>query len=170
MQCISVYCCSESSFFHPSITYEKYYILLRNYVLLYINYLHASWFLKKCALPPRIKSLNDALNECHLLTLLSLSFFISSSSPNVIYLCANIFLSVYEENIWINSESAKSKKFAIRISFDILLYRALFIGKENKYLLILREIIKLDGGWHGGRIIYHFSHYITKMNDDTILV
>ena len=97
-------------------------------------------------------------------------FFISSSSPNVIYLCANIFLSVYEENIWINSESAKSKKFAIRISFDILLYRALFIGKENKYLLILREIIKLDGGWHGGRIIYHFSHYITKMNDDTILV
>lgn len=92
-------------------TYEKYYILLRNYVLLYINYLHASWFLKKCALPPRIKSLNDALNECHLLTLLSLSFFISSSSPNVIYLCANIFLSVYEENIWINSESAKSKKF-----------------------------------------------------------
>ena len=97
-------------------------------------------------------------------------FFISSSSPNVIYLCANIFLSVYEENIWINSESAKSKKFAIRISFDILLYRALFIGKENKYLLIFREIIKLDGGWHGGRIIYHFSHYITKMNDDTILV
>ena len=127
-------------------------------------------FKKKCALPPRIKSLNDALNECHLLTLLSLSFFISSSSPNVIYLCANIFLSVYEENIWINSESAKSKKNSIRISFDILLYRVLFIGKENKYLLIFREIIKLDGGWHGGRIIYHFSHYITKMNDDTILV
>ena len=41
----------------------------------------------------------------------------------------------------------------------VLLYRALFIEKENKYLLIFREIIKLDGGWHGGIIISLSLHY-----------
>ena len=90
--------------------YEKYYILLRNYVLLYINYLHASWFLKKMCTAPENQIIEWCIEWMSFTNFVVSLFFISSSSPNVIYLCANIFLSVYEENIWINSESAKSKK------------------------------------------------------------